>query len=71
MEMNITNKKLLLSMKLVASIRFQTACHSEYKLVNVVPTEDQAFAQIYFLLILHFLKNYGRIMLKLWPELSP
>ena len=32
----------------VASLSFQTACHSEYKLVNVVPTEDQAFAEIYF-----------------------
>ena len=31
----------------VASLSFQTARHSEYKLVDVVPTEDQAFAEIY------------------------
>ena len=32
----------------VSSLNFQTACHSEYNLMNVVPTEDQAFAEIYF-----------------------
>ena len=52
----------------VASLSFQTS-DSEYKLMNVAPAEDQAFAEIY-LLILHFLKNYQH-MLKLMPELSP
>ena len=32
----------------VASLSFQTARHSKHKLVNVVPTEDHAFAEIYF-----------------------
>ena len=48
MEMNITNKKLFTFYETaVAYLSFETARHSEYKRVNVVPTEDQAFAEIY------------------------